>query len=81
MAKKKTPEPTASTDNGLAIFLTKKQAAMIGAMTEKFPMVEEFQLYVTYESGIGPTTRLRFTIDLAGENSIVTVDATDVTVW
>lgn len=50
--------------------LSRKQIAQMAQMIENFKEVEDFQLHISHESGIGTSVRLTFNIDL-----------TDVSKW
>jgi hypothetical protein len=50
-------------------------------MANHFTGVNDFTIEVSHESGIGPSMRFKFTLDLAGEAKDVAVDATDVSNW
>jgi hypothetical protein len=67
----------------IQITLTAKQMLQLSQLKEAFPCVEYFNITETHESGIGPTTRVEFTIfpdELSDEPDTV-VDITDVSVW
>jgi hypothetical protein len=50
-------------------------------MSEHFKDINDFELHISNESGIGPTMNLRFNLNLAGEDSVVKTDVTDVSKW
>jgi hypothetical protein len=63
------------------IHLTRKQVLQMAEMANHFTGVDDFTLEVSHESGIGPSMRFKFTLDLAGESKDVAVDTTDVSNW
>lgn len=88
MAKKQKfiPDPTFHSDREefsptKKIHLTRKQILQMAEMVNHFTEVNDFVIEVSHESGIGPSVRFKFTLDLVGEAKDVAVDATDVSNW
>jgi hypothetical protein len=65
----------------VVVHLTRKQILQMAEMANHFTGVDDFTIEVSHESGIGPSMRFKFTLDLAGEAKDVAVDATDVSTW
>jgi hypothetical protein len=65
----------------VVVHLTRKQILQMAEMANHFTGVNDFTIEVSHESGIGPSMRFKFTLDLAGEAKDVAVDATDVSNW
>ena len=65
----------------IQVHLTRKQILQMAEMANHFTSVDDFTIEVSHESGIGPSVRFKFTLDLAGEAKDVAVDATDVSNW
>ena len=65
----------------VVVHLTRKQILQMAEMANHFSGVDDFTIEVSHESGIGPSMRFKFTLDLAGEAKDVAVDATDVSNW
>jgi hypothetical protein len=65
----------------VVVNLTRKQILQMAEMANHFTGVNDFTIEVSHESGIGPSMRFKFTLDLAGEAKDVAVDATDVSNW
>jgi hypothetical protein len=63
------------------IRLSRKQVEQMAAMVNNFKDVDDFELHITNESGIGQSMQFKFTLDLAGDAKQVSIDATDVTKW
>lgn len=63
------------------IRLSRKQVEQMAAMVDNFKDVDDFELHITNESGIGQSMQFKFTLDLAGDAKQVSIDATDVTKW
>ena len=63
------------------IQLSRKQVEQMAAMVNNFKDVDDFELHITNESGIGQSMQFKFTLDLAGDAKQVSIDATDVTKW
>ena len=72
MAKKKTETPKTN-----SIILSRKQVFDIAALANHFTDVELFTVEETFESGIGPTVRVKCTL----LEKPTTVDITDVEKW
>ena len=72
MAKKKTETPKTN-----SIMLSRKQVFDIAALANHFTDVELFTVEETFESGIGPTVRVKCTL----LEKPTTVDITDVEKW
>ena len=63
------------------VHLSRKQVEQMAAMVNNFKDVDDFELHITNESGIGQSMNFKFTLDLAGDAKQVSVDATDVSKW
>jgi hypothetical protein len=63
------------------VHLSRKQIKQICEMAEHFKDIDDFELHISHESGIGQSMNLRFTLDLAGDSKEVKTDVTDVTKW
>ena len=63
------------------VHLSRKQIKQICEMAEHFKDINDFELHISHESGIGESMNLRFTLDLAGDSKEVKTDVTDVTKW
>jgi hypothetical protein len=63
------------------ICLSRKQVEQMSAMVDNFKDVDDFELHITNENGIGQSMQFKFTLDLAGDAKQVSIDATDVTKW
>jgi hypothetical protein len=63
------------------VHLTRKQIKQMCEMAEHFKDINDFELHISNKSGIGPSMNLRFSLDLAGEASLVNTDVTDVSKW
>lgn len=63
------------------IHLSRKQIKQMCEMAEYFKDINDFELHISNESGIGQTMNLRFTLDLAGDSTEVKTDVTDVSKW
>lgn len=63
------------------VHLSRKQIKQICEMAEHFKDIDDFELHISHESGIGQSMNLRFTLDLAGDSKEVKTDMTDVTKW
>ena len=61
--------------------LSRKQVEQMFEMVNNFKDVNDFELHITSENGIGPSMQFKFTLDLAGDAKQVSIDATDVTKW
>ena len=72
MPKKKTETPKTN-----SIILSRKQVFDIAALANHFTDVELFTVEETFESGIGPTVRVKCTL----LEKPTTVDITDVEKW
>jgi hypothetical protein len=72
MSKKKTETPKPK-----SIMLTRKQVFDLAALANHFTDVELFTVEETFESGIGPTVRVKCTL----LEKPTTVDITDVEKW
>ena len=81
MAKKDKEFVQTTYSTPTVVHLTRKQIQQICQMSEHFKDIDDFELHISHESGIGPSMHLRFTLDLAGESSVVKTDVTDVTKW
>ena len=71
-------------DNGVkptVIHLSRKQVQQMAQMVENFKDVEDFELHVTHDSGIGTGLHFRFTLDLSGDPVPMAADVTDVSKW
>ena len=65
----------------VVVRLSRKQIKQMSDMIDNFKDIDDFELHVTHESGIGQSMRFRFTLDLAGEKTPVNTDVTDVSKW
>ena len=63
------------------VHLSRKQIKQMCEMAEHFKDINDFELHISHESGIGESMNLRFTLDLAGDSKEVKADVTDVTKW
>jgi len=63
------------------VHLSRKQIKQMCEMAEHFKDIDDFELHISHESGIGQSMNLRFTLDLAGDSKEVKTDVTDVTKW
>ena len=63
------------------VHLSRKQIKQMCEMAEHFKDIDDFELHISHESGIGQSMNLRFTLDLAGDSKEVKTDMTDVTKW
>jgi hypothetical protein len=63
------------------VHLSRKQVEQMASMVNNFKDVDDFELHITNESGIGQSMQFKFTLDLAGDAKQVSIDATDVTKW
>jgi hypothetical protein len=81
MAKKDKDFVQTTYSTPTVIHLTRKQIKQMCEMSEHFKDINDFELHISNESGIGPTMNLRFNLNLAGEDSVVKTDVTDVSKW
>jgi hypothetical protein len=81
MAKKEKDFVQTTYSTPTVIHLTRKQIKQICEMAEHFKDIDDFELHISHESGIGQSMNLRFTLDLAGDSKEVKTDVTDVTKW
>jgi hypothetical protein len=58
--------------------LTRSQIETLVKITEHFKEIKQFTLEETYESGIGPTVRVRFNLFDTNDTN---VDITDTSTW
>jgi hypothetical protein len=63
------------------IVLSRKQILQIHATVVHFLEVDQFEIQVRHDTGIGPTVCLRFALDLEGNKSTIKTDITDVGNW
>jgi hypothetical protein len=63
------------------VVLSRKQLLQIHAMVAHFLDVDQFEIQVRHDNGIGPTVHLKFTLDLEGSKSTVKTDITAVENW
>jgi len=63
------------------IHLTRKQIIQMSEMAEHFKDINDFELHINNESGIGPSMTLRFALNLGGDNTEIKTDVTDVSKW
>jgi hypothetical protein len=63
------------------VHLSRKQIKQICEMAEHFKDIDNFELHISHEAGIGQSMNLRFTLDLAGDSKEVKTDVTDVSKW
>jgi hypothetical protein len=63
------------------IHLTRKQIIQMSEMAEHFKDINDFELHISHESGIGPSMTLRFALSLGGDNTEIKTDVTDVSKW
>jgi hypothetical protein len=68
-------------DKTTRVFLTRKQILMMADMVNHFSEVNDFVIEISHESGIGPSMKFRFDLDLAGETTNIAVNTTDVSNW
>jgi hypothetical protein len=81
MAKKEKEFVQTTYSTPTVVHLTRKQIKQMCEMAEHFKDINDFELHISHESGIGPSMNLRFSLDLAGEASRVNTDVTDVSKW
>lgn len=81
MSKKEKPFVQTTYSTPTIVHLSRKQIKQMCEMSEHFKDINDFELHISNESGIGQSMTLRFTLDLAGEESVVKTDVTDVTKW
>jgi hypothetical protein len=81
MAKKDKEFVQTTYSTPTVIHLTRKQIKQMSDMAEHFKDIDDFELHISHESGIGQSMNLRFTLNLAGEDSVVKADVTDVSKW
>jgi hypothetical protein len=63
------------------VHLSRKQIKQICEMADHFKDINDFELHISHESGIGQSMNLRFTLDLDGDSKEVKTDVTDVSKW
>ena len=81
MSKKEKPFVQTTYSTPTVVHLSRKQIKQICEMAEHFKDIDNFELHISHESGIGQSMNLRFTLDLAGDSKEVKTDVTDVTKW
>ena len=80
MAKKPNKENTSGAKQ--VIYFTRKQVLQMAEMVNHFKGIENFELHISHESGIGPSMAFRFELDLvSGDKCPITGDITDVSTW
>lgn len=65
----------------MVINLSRKQIIQMSEMAEHFQDINDFELHISHESGIGSSMSLRFTLNLGGDNTEIKTDVTDVSKW
>jgi hypothetical protein len=63
------------------VHLTRKQIIQMSEMAEHFKDINDFELHISNESGIGSSMTLRFALNLGGDQTEIKTDVTDVTKW
>ena len=81
MAKKDTEFVQTTYSTPTVVHLSRKQIKQMCEMAEHFKDINDFELHISHESGIGQSMNLRFTLDLAGDSKEVKTDVTDVSKW
>jgi hypothetical protein len=81
MAKKDKEFVQTTYSTPTVVHLSRKQIKQMCEMAEHFKDIDDFELHISHESGIGQSMNLRFTLDLAGDSKEVKTDMTDVTKW
>ena len=61
--------------------LSRKQIKQMAEMVDNFKEIDDFELHITHESGIGSTMHFKFTLDLANNKAPMSTDVTDVSKW
>jgi hypothetical protein len=81
MAKKDKEFVQTTYSTPTVVHLSRKQIKQMCEMAEHFKDIDDFELHISHESGIGQSMNLRFTLDLAGDSKEVKTDVTDVSKW
>jgi hypothetical protein len=63
------------------IKLNRKQMEQLFDLYNRFDDIEWFEIEQSYESGIGPTVRIKFDLFNRDHKPDTTIDITDVTTW
>lgn len=63
------------------IRLSRKQILQMAEMVQKFDDVDDFELHLSYASGIGQSMNFKFTLNLDTGPADVKTDVTDVSKW